>query len=201
MGKFLPLMEEFYSLQGEGYNVGMASYFVRLGGCDIGCYWCDEKQYWDSARKEDFVSTEMIIEKIINSKVKTVVITGGEPLKFNLDFLCSKLNENGIKTHLETSGANKMSGFWDWICISPKIENKYLLENLKKANELKVIITGEEDFKWAEYNSCKVSDDCFLYLQPEWSRRKELIPLIIDYILLNPKWKISVQLHKFLHIS
>lgn len=192
-------MESYYTLQGEGYNTGMAAYFIRLGGCDVGCVWCDVKESWD-AKKYSVIEIKQIVEQAKKYPAKNVVITGGEPLMYNLDKLCTLFHQQKIKTFLETSGAYPMSGKWDWICISPKKFKLPLPENLALANELKVIIYNTSDFAWAEKNASHVSGKCKLYLQPEWSKAKKIIPLIIDFVKKNPQWKISLQTHKFLNI-
>jgi 7-carboxy-7-deazaguanine synthase len=198
-GLMLPVMEEFYSIQGEGHNTGKAAYFLRIGGCDVGCSWCDVKESWD-ADIWPLTSTDKIISNILNCPAKAVVVTGGEPLQYNLNYLCKKLKENNIMTFLETSGSQDLSGEWDWICLSPK-KNSYPLQYLyTKTDELKVIIYEMSDFKWAEENAIKVNQVTTLLLQPEWSKRKEMIPLIVDYILKNPKWNISLQSHKYMNI-
>lgn len=198
-GLKLPVMEEFYSLQGEGFHTGEAAYFIRIGGCDVGCYWCDIKESWN-ADLHPAISTDGIIERASSYPAKAVIITGGEPLNYNLDYLCKQLQMRGVKTFLETSGSLPMSGSWDWICLSPKHNIHPLESNLKIAGELKVIITESDDFEWAEKNAAKVNEACLLYLQPEWSKCNEMMPLIIDYILQNPKWRISLQSHKYMHI-
>ncbi len=198
-GNYLPLMEEFYSLQGEGYHTGKAAYFIRLGGCDVGCYWCDSKESWNPDIYPP-VSTDKILKNIIVCPAKSVIVTGGEPLLYNLDYLCSQLKRHNIQTFLETSGSYSLSGKWDWICLSPKQSTPPVEELYFMANELKIIITNENDFEWAEENANKVSQSCILFLQPEWSNRKLITPLITDYILKNPKWIISIQTHKFLGI-
>ena len=198
-GSLLPLMEEFYTIQGEGYHTGKAAYFIRLGGCDVGCHWCDVKESWD-ASIHPLTAMETIVE---NAKVhpgKAVVITGGEPLIYNLDPLTQSLQESGIKTFIETSGAYPLSGNWDWICLSPKKFKGPRLEVLEAANELKVIVFNKSDFEWAESHAKKVSSSCKLYLQPEWSKHKEMTPLIVDYVKANPQWEISLQTHKYLNI-
>jgi organic radical activating enzyme len=192
-------MEEFYSLQGEGYHTGKAAYFARIGGCDVGCHWCDVKESWNSASCPP-VYTDQIISHAASYPAKAVVITGGEPLLYNLDYLAKGLHDKGLKTFLETSGANPLTGQWDWICVSPKKESPPLPEIFPRANELKVIIEEFKDFDWAEENAAFVSDDCFLYLQPEWSIRESMIPLIVKYIQSHPKWKISLQSHKYMGI-
>ena len=198
-GKLLPVMEEFYSLQGEGHNTGKASYFLRIGGCDVGCSWCDVKESWN-AELHPLVSTDTIVKNILNCPAKAVVVTGGEPLQYNLDYLCSLLKENNIQTFLETSGSFQVSGEWDWICLSPKKKSPPMDEVFGLASELKVIIHDESDFIWAEENSKKLTSETILLLQPEWSRRKEMMPLIVSYILNHPKRNISLQSHKYMNI-
>jgi 7-carboxy-7-deazaguanine synthase len=198
-GSLLPLMEEFYTIQGEGFNTGKAAYFIRIGGCDVGCHWCDVKESWD-ANLHPLTSINQIITNILTYKATSVVVTGGEPLIYNLELLCKQLKENLIKTFIETSGAYQLSGDWDWICLSPKKNMTPLPEIYLKANELKVIIFNLHDFIWAEEQSKKVNSNCYFYLQPEWSKQKELIPLIIEYVKKNPKWMISLQTHKYMNI-
>ncbi len=198
-GLKLPVMEEFYSLQGEGFHTGEAAYFVRVGGCDVGCHWCDIKESWN-ADLHPPISTDGIIERAATYPAKAVIITGGEPLNYNLDYLCNQMKSKGIKTFLETSGSLPMSGSWDWICLSPKQNIHPTDSNLKLAGELKVIISELSDFEWAEINAAKVSEACLLYLQPEWSKRNEMMPAIIDYIMQNPTWRISLQSHKYMRI-
>jgi 7-carboxy-7-deazaguanine synthase len=198
-GKFLPVMEEFYSLQGEGYHTGKAAYFLRIGGCDVGCSWCDVKESWN-AELHPVVSVEKVIQNAIVCKADAAVITGGEPLNFNLDFLCDKFRKNNIKTFLETSGTQSLSGQWDWICLSPKKNSVIMPEFYTKADELKVIIQSSGDFRWAEENAEKMKKETHFFLQPEWSTRKEMIPAIVEYILKNSKWCISLQSHKYMNI-
>ena len=198
-GTMLPLMEEFYTIQGEGYNTGKAAYFIRLGGCDVGCHWCDVKESWD-ATLHPLTAADTIVENALKYPGKAVVITGGEPLIYNLDYLTTELQKHGIVTFLETSGAYPLSGSWDWICLSPKKFKSPRPEVLAKANELKVIVFNTSDFKWAEEHSTQLGSNCKLYLQPEWSKSKIVTPLIIDYVMANPKWEISLQTHKFLNI-
>ncbi len=198
-GSLLPLMEEFYTIQGEGFNTGKAAYFIRIGGCDVGCHWCDVKESWD-ANLHPLTSINQIITNILTYKATSVVVTGGEPLIYNLELLCKKLKENSIQTFIETSGAYQLSGDWDWICLSPKKNMTPLSEIYLKANELKVIIFNLHDFIWAEEQSKKVNSNCYFYLQPELSKQKELIPLIIEYVKKNPKWMISLQTHKYMNI-
>ncbi|MCF6167407.1 7-carboxy-7-deazaguanine synthase QueE [Lutibacter sp.] len=197
-GEMLPLMEEFYTIQGEGFHSGKAAYFIRIGGCDVGCHWCDVKESWD-ANLHPPTKTNLIINNATN-QANTVVVTGGEPLMWNLDYLTKKLQNNNIKTHIETSGSYKLSGTWDWICLSPKKMKLPLKEIYKKTNELKIIVVNKQDFKFAEEQASKVSKNCKLFLQPEWSKRKQITPLIIDYVMKNPQWKISLQIHKYLNI-
>ncbi len=198
-GKLLPVMEEFYSLQGEGHNTGKAAYFLRIGGCDVGCNWCDVKESWN-AELHPLISTDTILQNILNCPAKAVVVTGGEPLQYNLDYLCRLLKDNNIQSFLETSGSFQISGKWDWICLSPKKKYPPVNEVYLLANELKVIIHDEADLIWAEENAKKITAKTILLLQPEWSRRKEMIPLIVNYILKHPKWNISLQSHKYMNI-
>jgi 7-carboxy-7-deazaguanine synthase len=198
-GMMLPLMEEFYSLQGEGFHTGKPAYFARIGGCDVGCSWCDVKESWDSTRYPP-VPIEQIIENAISFPAKAIVVTGGEPLLYNLNPLCSRLKLHGIQTFLETSGSSPLTGIWDWICLSPKRDAAPLIEILGKANELKVIIQEHDDFTWAEENAGKVNPGCILYLQPEWSAADHIMPEIVQYILDHPRWKMSLQSHKYMRI-
>ena len=198
-GSMLPLMEEFYTIQGEGYNTGKAAYFIRLGGCDVGCHWCDVKESWD-AELHALTPALQIVDNASKFPSKAVVVTGGEPLIYNLDFLTEKLKNKGIKTFIETSGAYPLSGYWDWICLSPKKFKAPQLNVAQMANELKVIVFNKSDFEFAEQNAKLVSNTCKLYLQPEWSKSKEMTPLIVDYVMNNPHWEISLQTHKFLNI-
>ncbi|MEI6899481.1 MAG: 7-carboxy-7-deazaguanine synthase QueE [Bacteroidota bacterium] len=192
-------MEEFYSLQGEGYHTGSAAYFTRIGGCDVGCSWCDIKESWD-ASKYPPVDVDKIVRNAAIAEAKAVVVTGGEPLLYNLDYFCRELKKAGIKTYLETSGSSPLSGEWDWICLSPKKHAPPLPEICSLANELKVIIEEPEDFSWAEENIKYLNPVCLKYLQPEWSERETITPLITEYIKKNPSWKISIQSHKFIGI-
>lgn len=197
-GKLLPIMEDFYTLQGEGAHTGAASYFIRIGGCDVGCHWCDVKESWD-ASKHPLTPVDELVDRA-TKYAKMIVITGGEPLMWNLEYLTQKLKEKGCKIHIETSGSHSLSGTLDWICLSPKKRLLPKQDVLGRASELKVIVFNHHDFKFAEEYAAKVSPDCVLYLQPEWSKREEMTPKIIDYILENPKWKISLQTHKVLRI-
>lgn len=195
----LPLMEDFYTIQGEGQNTGEAAYFIRLGGCDVGCVWCDVKESWDE-KKHSLVYPEMIVSRAIKFPSRTAVITGGEPLMYSLDELCDTLIHAGFKTYLETSGAYKLSGTWNWLCVSPKKFKAPLLEILKAADELKIIVFNKSDFNWAEKNASFVKAGCKLFLQPEFSVLEQVIPLIIDYVKDNPQWKISLQTHKIIQV-
>lgn len=197
-GKMLPVMEDFYTIQGEGAHTGKAAYFIRLGGCDVGCHWCDVKESWNPDL-HPLVDVLEIAETAAKHS-KTVVLTGGEPLMWNLDILTGRLKELGCTIHIETSGAYPMSGWLDWITLSPKKTGLPLEEIYKKASELKVIIFNNHDFKFAEEQAAKVSENCKLYLQSEWSKRHEMYPKITDYILEHPKWQASVQTHKYLNI-
>ena len=195
----LPVMEHFYTIQGEGYYQGKAAYFVRLGGCDVGCTWCDVKESW-LAENHPLYSVDEIVNEIVKSGAKICVITGGEPLIYNLNELTKQLHSNNIRTHVETSGAYPLSGEWDWICVSPKRFKVPLDECLKTANELKVIVFHRNDFRFAEENAAKVSEGCKLFLQPEWSVEKEVLPMIIDYVKQNQQWEISLQVHKYMDV-
>lgn len=197
-GLMLPLMEEFYTIQGEGYHKGAAAYFIRLGGCDVGCHWCDVKESWDALLHPP-KTVEDLVEKA-KGHSGMVVITGGEPLMYNLDLLTRKLQEAGMKTHIETSGAHPLSGNWDWICLSPKKRKLPVEPIYSVADELKIIIYNKDDFRFAEEQATLVSEDCILYLQPEWGKREEMMPQIVDYVMKNPKWKVSLQTHKYLNI-
>jgi len=198
-GKMLPVMEAFYTIQGEGFNAGMPSYFVRIGGCDVGCSWCDVKESWNALTHPP-VEMDNIIAEVIKCKAKAVVVTGGEPSNYNLKYFTDKVREQGFKTYIETSGVAPLTGDWDWICLSPKASKKPLPDIFERASELKVIIQNDEDFKWAEINAAKVNSDCILYLQPEWSQSEIMMQKIVDYALSNPKWKVSIQNHKYMHI-
>lgn len=198
-GLVLPVMEEFYSLQGEGFHTGKPAYFIRLGGCDVGCSWCDVKESW-RADTHSLTSVEEVVNRVLSIPAKAVVVTGGEPLCYDLGFLCSELKKSGIKTHLETSGSQPLTGQWDWLCLSPKYSSPPLDDFYNMADELKVIIQRKEDFAWAENNSAKVSSKCHLYLQPEWSVHLKIMPVIVEYILQHPEWRISLQSHKYMQI-
>jgi 7-carboxy-7-deazaguanine synthase len=198
----LPVMEAFYTIQGEGFHQGKAAYFIRLGGCDVGCFWCDVKESWDAEAHPKFTIEEIVSkarEASANKKV-IAVITGGEPLMHNLDELTNQLHAAGLETNIETSGSSPLSGEWDWICLSPKKFKAPLPDVLKEANELKVIIYNKDDFNWAEEHAGQTSPGCKLYLQPEWSKADAMTPLIVDYIKSNPKWELSLQIHKYINV-
>ena len=196
----LPVMEHFYTIQGEGYHQGRAAYFIRLGGCDVGCVWCDVKDSWD-ASKHPLMSVEFLLSEIKKTSAKLIVITGGEPLMHNLDVLTKTLQAAGLETNIETSGSSPLSGSWDWICLSPKKFKAPLQEVVPHANELKIVVFNKSDFAWAEEYAAQVLPTCKLYLQPEWSKEKEMIPLMVDYIKANPQWEMSLQLHKYIGVE
>ncbi|MEO6883265.1 MAG: 7-carboxy-7-deazaguanine synthase QueE [Bacteroidia bacterium] len=198
-GFSLPLMEEFYTIQGEGFHSGKAAYFIRIGGCDVGCHWCDVKESWD-ASLHPLTAVDKIVFNTEQFPAKTVVVTGGEPSMYQLDYLTSELNKRGIQTFVETSGAYPLTGNWHWICLSPKKTSAPLPDIFKKADELKVIIFNKDDFKWAEKNAASVSEKCQLFLQPEWSKRETVMPLIVEYVMSHPRWNVSLQTHKYMHI-
>ena len=197
-GKMLPLMEEFYTIQGEGYHTGKAAYFIRVGGCDVGCHWCDVKESWNAELHPPTLANTIV--EHAKKYSDTVVITGGEPLMWSMDYLTKKLQQYGIKTHIETSGAYSFSGSWNWFCLSPKKTKLPLEEVYKEADELKIIVFNKSDFKFAEEQAAKVGSNCELFLQPEWSRKDKMTELIVDYVMKKPKWKISLQTHKYLNI-
>ncbi|GMN10868.1 7-carboxy-7-deazaguanine synthase QueE [Croceitalea sp. MTPC9] len=197
-GEMLPLMEEFYTIQGEGFHKGTAAYFVRIGGCDVGCHWCDVKESWNA---ETHPPTG--IDQIVSNAAKysdTIVVTGGEPLTWNMLPLTSALKEKNLQIHIETSGAYELTGIWDWICLSPKKNKLPVGEIYERAHELKVIVYNKHDLIFAEEQAAKVNANCILYLQPEWSVREKVTPLIVDYVMKKPNWKVSLQTHKYLNI-
>lgn len=194
-----PVMEMFYSLQGEGYHQGKAAFFIRLAGCDVGCVWCDVKDSWD-ASKHPVLSIENIVENALAHPSKLAIITGGEPLLYNLDPLTKALKAAGFQTNIETSGSSPMSGEWDWVCLSPKKFKAPLAENIPLASELKVVVFNNSDFEWAEKYAQQTTSDCKLYLQPEWDKNAQITPLVIEYIKENPKWELSAQLHKYIQV-
>ena len=207
VGRELPLMEEFYTIQGEGFHSGKAAYFIRIGGCDVGCHWCDVKESWD-ANIHPLTDADNIVENAVKYPAQAVVVTGGEPCMYDLNYLTELLKKKNNKTFLETSGAYEITGEWDWICLSPKKNMPVLKENFSKANELKVIVYNKDDFYFAE----KCATECgslpagegrggaLLFLQPEWSKRNEMLPLIVNYVEQNPRWMISLQTHKYIGI-
>ena len=198
-GFSLPVMEHFYTIQGEGFHSGVACYFVRLGGCDVGCPWCDVKESWEQ-EKHPIHTVEEILEWVVLSKALKVVVTGGEPLMHNLDVLCNLFHVKGIDCHIETSGAHSYSGYWDWYTLSPKKRKLPREENYSKAHELKIVIARPNDFRFAEEQALKVNADCKLYLQPEWSKEATVLQDIIAYVKENPQWNISLQTHKYMDI-
>jgi len=198
-GLALPLMEDFYTLQGEGFQTGKASYFLRIGGCDVGCSWCDVKESWN-ASLWPLTESDEIVRRVLDCPAKSAVITGGEPLMYNLDYLCNELKKNGFQIFLETSGSHPLTGKWDWICLSPKKFSLPIPEIYTKADEYKVIIQSEGDFEWAEKNTGRLRTDCVLFLQPEWSVRDIIMEPVIEYVKANPKWRISLQSHKYMRI-
>ncbi len=197
-GESLPLMESFYTIQGEGSYAGAAAYFLRLGGCDVGCHWCDVKESWDASKHAPVSIVTMADEAALQAKI--AVITGGEPLMYPLGPLTAALKAKGMRTHMETSGAYELSGTWDWICLSPKKTMLPTQSVYAAAHELKVIIYNKHDFIFAEQQAANVNENAVLFLQAEWSRREVMTPLIVDFVKQNPQWRISVQTHKYLDI-
>ncbi len=195
----LPVMEAFYTIQGEGYHQGRAAYFIRLGGCDVGCFWCDVKESWDAA-KHPLITVEEIVAGAKEFPGRLAVITGGEPLLHQLDELTDQLHKAGFETNIETSGSSPLSGYWDWICLSPKKFKVPVSEIIPLANELKVVIYNKHDFEWAESFAAQVNTKCKLYLQPEWDKAAEVTPLLIDYIKDHPEWELSLQVHKYINV-
>ena len=195
-GIMLPLMEEFYTIQGEGFHTGKAAYFIRIGGCDVGCHWCDVKESWN-ADLHPPTRIEQVVENA-KSYSNTVVITGGEPLTWDMGPITAALKTEKLQVHIETSGAYPLSGDWDWICLSPKKMKPPIAGVYEAAHELKVIVYNQHDLAWAEEHAAKVSANCKLYLQPEWSRREKMMPLITDYVMAKPKWQVSLQTHKYI---
>jgi organic radical activating enzyme len=195
----LPVMEHFYTIQGEGFHQGRAAYFVRLGGCDVGCVWCDVKDSWDASAHPRMTVAE-IVAAVKNTPATMVVITGGEPLMHSLDELTGALQQAGLQTNIETSGSHPLSGNWNWICLSPKKFKAPLPEIVPRANELKIVVFNKSDFAWAEQYAAQASPGCKLYLQPEWDKREQVTPLIVDYIKAHPQWELSLQVHKYIHV-
>lgn len=195
----LPVMEHFYTIQGEGFYQGHAAYFIRLGGCDVGCVWCDVKESWDAAVHPHF-SIQSLVEQVKTTPATIVVITGGEPLMHPLDALTDALHAAGLQTNIETSGSSPLSGHWDWLCLSPKKFKAPLPEVVEAANELKVIVYHKSDFLFGEKFAAQVPAGCKLYLQPEWSKADTMVPLIVEYVKDNPQWELSLQLHKYINV-
>ena len=197
-GEMLPLMEEFYTIQGEGFHTGTAAYFIRVGGCDVGCHWCDVKESWNAD-----LHPPTAVEKIVSnakSYAETIVITGGEPLTWDMNPITKQLKNAGLNVHIETSGAYDVTGTWDWFCLSPKKNKLPVASAYAIANELKVIIHNKHDFIFAEEQAEKTNKNAILFLQPEWSKKEEMTPLIVEYVMSNPKWRVSLQTHKYLNI-
>lgn len=199
VGLKLPIMEEFYSIQGEGFNTGKAAYFIRVGGCDVGCHWCDVKESWNP-NLHPLTDIREVIAHVKEHPAKAIVVTGGEPTIYQLKALTTHLKKEGVELFLETSGAYTITGDWHWICLSPKKTMMPLKENYQLAHELKVIVHNKNDIKWAEEQAQFVNKNCKLYLQPEWSKADEVMPLLIDYVMNHPKWNISLQTHKYMKI-
>ena len=197
-GEMLPLMEEFYTIQGEGFHTGTAAYFIRVGGCDVGCHWCDVKESWNAD-----LHPPTAVKKIVSnakSYAETIVITGGEPLTWDMNPITTQLKNAGLNVHVETSGAYDVTGTWDWFCLSPKKNKLPVTSAYAIANELKVIIHNKHDFIFAEEQAQKTNKNAILFLQPEWSKKEEMTPLIVEYVMNNPKWRVSLQTHKYLNI-
>jgi 7-carboxy-7-deazaguanine synthase len=197
-GEWLPLMEAFYTIQGEGYHTGTAAYFIRLGGCDVGCHWCDVKESWNAELHPPTAAAAIVT--MAEPYAKTIVVTGGEPLTWDMTLLTQLLHDKDFKVHIETSGAYQVTGKWDWFCLSPKKNKLPVQEAYDIADELKVIIHNKHDFTFAEEQSARTNPNAVRFLQPEWSKREQMTPLIVDYVMNNPSWKISLQTHKYLNI-
>lgn len=195
-----PVMEHFYTLQGEGFWTGCAAYFIRLAGCDVGCSWCDVKESWDGT-KHPFYSIDEMKSWLLDCPAEIVVITGGEPTLYDLAPLTTMIKSLGVRTHIETSGTNDLTGIWDWISFSPKRFKRHLDEYNNNASELKMIIAHKNDLRWSKEMEEKMSKESSLYIQPEWEVRKEMEPLCIDFIKENPRWRLSLQTHKYLGID
>ncbi len=198
-GRKLPLVEDFYTIQGEGFHSGKPAYFIRLGGCDVGCRWCDAKYTWNPRQFPPQPIGE-IVERACSYPARAIVITGGEPSLYPLGPLTTALKQRGLEIFIETSGVRPLDGIFDWICLSPKRQSPPLAENLSRADELKVIVETPDDFAWAEANADHVQGRCRLYLQPEWSRREEMVPLLVEFVKAHPRWNVSLQSHKFMRI-
>lgn len=199
MSKSLPVMEHFYTIQGEGMHSGSAAYFIRLGGCDVGCHWCDVKDSWD-VNAHPLVEVSELVKEVTKSGTGIAVITGGEPAMHNLKEITAQLKKQKIDVHIETSGSSAITGEFDWVCLSPKKRKEPLKRVLKLADELKVIIYNKDDFAWAEKNAALVSKNCKLLLQPEWSKAEKMTPLIVEYVKKHPHWHVSLQTHKYMNI-
>jgi 7-carboxy-7-deazaguanine synthase len=195
----LPIMEQFHTIQGEGFHQGRAAYFIRLGGCDVGCVWCDVKDSWDAGQHPKLAVNE-IVDEAARHAARLAVVTGGEPAMYELSELTKSLQGKGFRTHVETSGAYPLTGVWDWVCLSPKKFKPPVKEVLPLANELKIIIFNKHDLQWAESFVADVSPDCLLYLQPEWSRAEEMLPLMVDHVKQKPQWRIGIQMHKYINV-
>lgn len=198
-GRKLPIMEEFYTIQGEGFQMGKAAYFVRVGGCDVGCTWCDTKESWDKSLFPP-VDVDPIVRRVAATPAKTIVVTGGEPSLYPLDYFTSALKKEGVKNMIETAAVMPLTGTWDWVCLSPKKYSPPHDSNYRLANELKVIIQNRGDLEWAEKNAALVGVDCLLFLQPEWSKAEHMMEILTTYVMEHPKWRISLQAHKYMHI-
>lgn len=198
-GSRLPLMESFYTLQGEGFFQGVAAYFIRLGGCDVGCVWCDVKESWP-LDTHPMMEVGWIASQAAASGAPIAVVTGGEPAMYDLTQLTESLHMRKLRTHIETSGAFELTGQWDWVCLSPKKFKTPMPSTYSRADELKVVIYNRHDFDWAEFEAVKVRKGCKLFLQPEWSREKQMLPLIVDYVKAHPQWRVSLQVHKYMNI-
>lgn len=198
-GKSIPVMEHFYTVQGEGFYSGRPAYFIRLAGCDVGCTWCDVKESW-KVNADQLMPIDDLVKEVKETRANFVVITGGEPLIYDLDPLTKQLQSEGLEIAIETSGSSPMSGRFDWVCLSPKKFKAALPEVYKVANELKVIAFNNHDFEWALKEAQKVSSSCRLMIQPEWSKEEKMLPLVIAFVKENPEWKISLQTHKYMNI-
>lgn len=198
-GEMLPLVEDFYTIQGEGYHTGKAAYFIRLGGCDVGCKWCDAKESWNP-RVHPPVAVGTIVDRAVSCEARSIVITGGEPLIYELRPLTKMLRERGLEIFLETSGSHALSGEFDWICLSPKLRKAPLSGIYPQADELKVVISEPSDIAWAEECAARVGGKCMLYLQPEWSVSEQIMPILVEYVKQHPEWRVSLQTHKYMRI-
>lgn len=198
--QLLPVMERFYTVQGEGAFAGAPAYFIRLGGCDVGCVWCDVKDSWDASKHPSF-PVETLVRDVVTSGAPICVVTGGEPAMYNLEALTAGLRQAGIRAHIETSGAHPLTGTWDWVTFSPKKFKAPVDSIYPQAHELKVVVYHKSDLEWASQHAARVSSDCMLYMQPEWSKKEDMQTLILDYIRVQTRWRISVQTHKYLGVD